>query len=334
MPSAQLEAVQVKQAKSPARPERRALVALLVVVSTTLGAARARGALPGEGSPNPAGAGDTVRPAAVDSTLERALDSLAGLSGKLRFKLVADPRELEIPVVSRLFGGAKTREPGVHSLMGADSSDRSFSLVTLVPFEARTSAGRIGPYRMGFWPAEKRGVRSEAYANPDGFIEVTPENQDTRVSEHFRLRDFLTKDQASVWPKYLVLRTELIDKLELVISELGRRGIAVRHMTVMSGFRTPQYNQKGVGSGGRATNSRHQYGDAADVFVDNDRNGRMDDLNRDGRVDHRDAQVILDAAERVERAHPVLVGGGGLYRATASHGPFAHIDVRGTKARW
>jgi hypothetical protein len=76
------------------------------------------------------------------------------------------------------------------------------------------------------------------------------------------------------------------------------------------------------------------FGDAADVFVDNDGDGRMDDLNHDGRVDHRDARVILDAAERVEGLHPELRGGVGVYRATSSHGPFAHVDVRGWRARW
>jgi hypothetical protein len=76
------------------------------------------------------------------------------------------------------------------------------------------------------------------------------------------------------------------------------------------------------------------YGDAADVFVDNNGDGRMDDLNRDGKVDHRDARVILDAAERVERLHPQLAGGVGVYRSTSSHGPFAHVDVRGWRARW
>ena len=55
----------------------------------------------------------------------------------------------------------------------------------------------------------------------------------------------------------------------------------------------------------------------------------MDDLNRDKRVDSRDARVILQAVERVERAHPELVGGAALYRATKAHGPFAHVDVRG-----
>ena len=163
---------------------------------------------------------------------------------------------------------------------------------------------------------------------------MTPENQDTRVSEHFRLRDFLTHDQQDVWPKYLVLREELVDKLELMIDDLNARGVRVEHMTVMSGFRTPQYNQLGVRRGGRAQDSRHQFGDAADVFVDNDQNGRMDDLNGDRRVDQRDAQILVDAAERVEAAHPDLVGGAGRYRANRAHGPFAHIDVRGRRARW
>ena len=320
----------MNEGKSRARLVSRAIGAFVLILATSVAAAGA-GAATNAAAAVPVS--DTTRSGAVDSTLDRALDSLSGLSGKLRFKLISEPRSLEIGAVARLFGRAKASTPGVHSLATEDSAP-GFSLVTLLPFRTKTPAGKIGSYRMGFWPAEKSATRSPAYANPAGFIEVTRENQDTYVSEHFRLRDFLTKDQQNVWPKYLVLREELIDKLELVITDLSKRGVTVKHMTVMSGFRTPQYNQKGVGSGGRASSSRHQYGDAADVFVDNDRNGRMDDLNRDGRVDHRDAQVILDAADRVERAHPVLLGGGGLYRATAAHGPFAHIDVRGNRARW
>lgn len=161
---------------------------------------------------------------------------------------------------------------------------------------------------------------------------MTAENQDTRISEHFRLRDFLTKGQVGIWPKYLVLRDELVDKLELVIQDLNSNGILVRRLSVMSGFRTPAYN--GPGGEGRSGLSRHMYGDAADVFVDNDGDGRMDDLNRDGRVDHRDARVILEAVDRVERRHPALAGGVGVYRANSAHGPFAHVDVRGWRARW
>jgi hypothetical protein len=60
----------------------------------------------------------------------------------------------------------------------------------------------------------------------------------------------------------------------------------------------------------------------------------MDDLNGDRRVDSRDVRVILRAVERVERLHPELSGGVGVYRATRAHGPFAHVDVRGWRARW
>jgi hypothetical protein len=48
----------------------------------------------------------------------------------------------------------------------------------------------------------------------------------------------------------------------------------------------------------------------------------------------RDLQIVKQAAERVERRHPHLLGGIGLYRPTGAHGGFVHIDTRGTRARW
>ena len=76
------------------------------------------------------------------------------------------------------------------------------------------------------------------------------------------------------------------------------------------------------------------YGDAADIFIDNDGDGRMDDLNHDGRINIKDARVILEAANRVEAAHPSLIGGVGVYSGNSAHGPFTHIDTRGYPARW
>ena len=260
-----------------------------------------------------------------------SVDSLFGRSGKLRFRVFGESRSIARPLLKRLLGDAVLGTPGVYS---ADSAvGRPFSFIALLPFSLK-SGSTLGSYRVGYWPAERRSPRSESYANPEGFIIVTPENQDTQISEHFRLRDFLTHDQKNVWPKALVLREELVDKLELVIADLEGRGVRVERMAVMSGFRTPQYNARGVRRGGRAQDSRHQFGDAADVFIDNNGDGRMDDLNRDGRVNSRDAKVIREAVDRVERAHPELVGGVGLYRGTRSHGPFTHVDVRGVRARW
>lgn len=209
----------------------------------------------------------------------------------------------------------------------------SFNGLRVVPLSAREN-GRIGSYRIGRWPTEGRAAVRARYEPPSGFIEVTPANQDTYVSEHFRLRDFLTRDQQDVWPKYLVLEPRLIEKLELVIDELRKMGHDVQHVTVMSGFRTPQYNSGGGNTSGRADLSRHMYGDAADVFVDNDRNNMIDDLNGNGRADVGDSRIIRDAADRVERNRPELIGGVGVYVAASGHGPFTHIDTRGYRARW
>ena len=274
-------------------------------------------------------------PAAVDSTPRVApwsRDTLVGRSGKLWMKLVSSIPGDSMGILTRVFGDSAARFPGVY--VARDSGQAGeFAFVNLVPFTQKKK-GMLDGYRMGSWPAEQGAVSSDRYGNPAGFIRVTPENQDTRISEHFRLRDFLTKDQATVWPKYLVLQEGLIDKLELVIHALGKRGVNVSRMSVMSGFRTPQYNEKGVGAGGRAQNSRHQYGDAADVYVDNDGSGHMDDLNGDGRVTTADAQFLARVVDQVEEAHPELTGGVGIYSATSAHGPFVHVDVRGVRARW
>jgi len=208
------------------------------------------------------------------------------------------------------------------------------SIVTLVP-RSQKRGGRIGRYQLGTWPFETGGTpKSERYAPPQGFIEVTRENQDFHVSEHFRLRDFLTKDQREVWPKYLLLDPKLIDKLELTIQELERQGVKITGMHVMSGFRTPRYNHSGGNTAGRANLSRHMYGDAADVYVDNNRDGYPDDITGDGRVTVRDAERFAQAAETVEKQNRSLVGGIGVYTACCGHGPFTHVDVRGYRARW
>jgi hypothetical protein len=222
--------------------------------------------------------------------------------------------------------------PGDQYPAGARSpANLGFQTVfTMRSFGQKVRASLNG-YKMGYWPAEKGRIRSEAYRNPDGFVEVTRENEDTRVSEHFRLRDFVSHGQANVWPKYLVIREPLLDKLELVIQDLNAHGINAEGMRIRSGFRTPARNSAVRGEGS-ARDSRHQFGDAVDVFIDQEGTGRMSDLNGDGRVNFTDVKLILAAVERVEAKYPELVGGTGLY--TGRSGSFAHIDVRGVRARW
>ena len=234
------------------------------------------------------------------------LDSLRGASRKLRARFLSPRRAAGITVLRELFGDSAVSRAGVYA---AGDSSGAFHFITMRPFADKVK-GRIGRYRIGFFPAEQHAARATAYGNPEGFLEVTSSNADTPISDHFRLRDFLTKDQVDIWPKYLVLREPLVDKLELVLSELRTMGVQASRLQVMSGFRTPQY-------------------------VDGDGDAdRLFDLNRDGLVNTRDAHILADAAARVERKYPDLVGGIGVYKATSAHGPFVHIDVRGTRARW
>ena len=77
------------------------------------------------------------------------------------------------------------------------------------------------------------------------------------------------------------------------------------------------------------------YGDAADIYIDNDGDGQMDDLNHDGKVSIADS--TCDARPRWTVSRPLireLVGGAGVYTAAPGHGPFIHIDTRGYRARW
>jgi uncharacterized protein YcbK (DUF882 family) len=289
----------------------------------------------------------------TDATLNALSGELRGASGTLQAKI----RLAGAPIGGdSVAGGARLRVESPDS-SGSNAAPTAgiwrvaaavgnalkpiadFSLISLRPRSAKQN-GRVGLYYVGNWPGENGPLHAPSkapaarYQPPSGFIEVTQENADTRVSEHFKLRDFLTHDQPNVWPKYLVLELRNVDKLELVLSDLEQHGIDVSGVTVLSGFRTPQYNRGGGNTGGRAGLSRHMYGDAADIFIDSNHDGVMDDLNHDGKSTIADARVILAAVDRVEAAHPELVGGAGIYPAESGHGPFIHIDSRGYRARW
>jgi hypothetical protein len=269
--------------------------------------------------------------AAADSTRLR-LGDLLGSSGKLR-ALIGTPAFLsQSPALQPFLFGVPLESPGVHSLDLQAPDGDSLVVVTLESFRSVKGA-RLDDYRVGHWPTSGLAARDSRYSAPPGFIAVTQENKLTPVSKRFRLRDFMTHDQQDVWPKVLVLRPALLDKLELIADALERRGLP-GSLHVMSGFRTPQYNEQGVGpKGGRASQSRHMYGDAADVFVDADHDGMMDDLDGDGKVTIRDARLLYAVAEGVEAQHSDLVGGLSAYPATSAHGPFVHVDTRGVRAR-
>jgi hypothetical protein len=272
-------------------------------------------------------------------------------SGAVRVKVLRPGEQLDVPGVptgasvelqsaeggGTVAAGQAQNNPGVWNVVlkmaDAIRPASGVNIITLVPLSAKKS-GRIGSYSIGSWPYERGGAPKPIYDPPPGLVKVTRQNMNIYVSEHVQLRDFMTKGQEGVWPKYVALQPPVLDKVELTIQELKRSGHPVKNIFVVSGFRTPSYNEGGGNTAGRAALSRHMYGDALDFAVDNDGDGRMDDLNGDGRVTVADGRVIGAAAERVEKAHPELIGGIGIYTPTGAHSGFVHLDTRGYRARW
>jgi hypothetical protein len=192
--------------------------------------------------------------------------------------------------------------------------------------------GMLNGYRIGEYPAPPRTAHSP-YLPPPGFVEVTKENLKTKLSPHFTLEQFLCKeDTTRDFPKYVLFKERLPLKLEAILERVNAMGFDVDTLHVMSAFRTPYYNR----AIGDVEFSAHQWGSAADVYVDPEKTGRMADLNRDGRIDVRDSRTLYDEVERmlaVKELAP-FQGGMGFYPSTSTHPPFVHVDVRGTKARW
>ena len=203
------------------------------------------------------------------------------------------------------------------------------TMFVLVPL-TEMNGEYLNAYRIGHYPDENYKGRNN-YNKPEGFIEVTNENKDYYITPHFQLKQFLCK-QESEWPKYLVLNPKLLVKLEFLINELYKEGVIVKTLFIMSGYRTPYYN-KLIGN---VKYSRHVYGDAADIYVDENFDGVIDDLDNDGKHTMSDAEVLHSIVSRFDDNpdYEHLNGGAGKYKKNSAHTYFIHVDTRGYKARW
>jgi hypothetical protein len=248
------------------------------------------------------------------------------------FDLVAEAGQVSQSSERRWRWRAPTR-PGLYSIRVVRSSTSEvmeLNAFVLVPLDS-IEGEHLNGYRVGRYPRTPlKGLK--IYAPPAGLAEVTVLNARTPVSPHFRLGQFLCK-QGGGYPSYLIVRERLLLKLEVILEEVNRRGYRCDTLHVMSGYRTPHYNA----AIGNVRYSRHVWGGAADIFIDEDpRDGTMDDLNRDGRIDLQDAAVLYDVIDDLYGRpwYAPFLGGLARYRKTQAHGPFVHVDVRGFRARW
>jgi len=238
-----------------------------------------------------------------------------------------------IPATSRHWDWRVPSKPGHYLLKISDRNHQRFmslNVFVMVPFD-QIKGEYLNGFRIGRYP-QVALKKLAIYKPPLGFVEVTPQNEDTLVSPHFKLKQFLCK-QDSGYPKYIVLKEMLLLKLELILEKVNEKGYRCDTFHIMSGYRTPYYN-KAIGN---VKYSRHIYGGAADIFIDeNPQDNMMDDLNHDGKIDYRDAAIIYRIIDDLygKKFYDPFLGGLARYKKTNNHGPFVHVDVRGRRARW
>lgn len=118
---------------------------------------------------------------------------------------------------------------------------------------------------------------------------------DKRLSAHFKVKEFACNDGADA----VLVAPRLVMVLETIRAHFGTA------VTIHSGYRTPQYNEKVDG----VAYSQHCYGMAADISVK--------------------GQTPATVAAYARQLMPDW-GGVGIY----SKKGFTHIDVREAKADW
>jgi len=226
---------------------------------------------------------------------------------------------------------AAPREKGTYELWidNYKSSPMLVNIIVKVPL-SQMKKGYLNGYRIGEYP-EKPLNNNPVYAKPKGLIEVTRENLNLKLSPNFTVSDFVCKQEGG-FPKYILVRERLLLKLEYILDLLLDKNITVSKFQFISGYRTPYYNRLI----GNVPYSRHIYGGAADIFIDEDNDGRMDDINRDNQFDQKDADYLYHLVDKNHRneEYREYMGGLGIYKRTQAHPSFIHIDTRGDKARW
>lgn len=220
------------------------------------------------------------------------------------------------------------QEPGLYPIIVTSGATvRRINAFVMIPYDSLDSRGYLKGVKIGKYP--KPIAEFPNFTQPKGFIVTTPDNLDTPVSPRYTLRDFAPRSIEG-FPKYTVLREELLVKLELLTDLVQSRGVKFDRFTVFSGYRPPAHNYRVE----RGRNSAHIYGGAADIIVDSNNDGQLDDLNHDGQSNRKDAKLLAGYVDELEAQHPELVGGVGWYGRTRSHGAFIHVDVRGRASRW
>lgn len=156
---------------------------------------------------------------------------------------------------------------------------------------------------------------------PTGFVTVSKDNINTKLSQSFALGEFYTDRSRDGNAKqmnnsvHIKINPKLVEKLETfrynLSKTIGTNNISI---SIVSGYRSPQYNEilRAKDPLHVAKFSQHLNGNAVDVEVYN-----------------KDKKAFVSWSVLANVANQTGFGGVGVY-----DGNFIHVDVRDGKERW
>ena len=220
------------------------------------------------------------------------------------------------------------RSHGIFTLTGRGGNAVQ-EWAVIVPVDSRRMrTTTLNSFPMGFYGGVTAVTREQL---PERFVEIRQNSYHTRLSTHLAVSDML-QTVTGDWPQYMALELDIILKLEMLLDEVRIHYPPARSINIISGFRTPALN---ASIGNETSTSLHLYGKAADFWIESwPSNNLMDDIDRNKRIDVYDGEFLVELTRSLEARGVVSVGGASAYRWTESHGPYVHIDTRGTPARW
>ncbi|MFW5809789.1 MAG: peptidase M15A [Halanaerobium sp.] len=211
-----------------------------------------------------------------------------------------------------------------------DASEIKINVFVLHPREEKNGQ-YLDDFRIGNYP-EIPEDKKEHYSKPEGFLKIEKSMLDLNLSPHFTMKQFLT-NQTEELPQFIAIQESLLLKLELFLEEVNKAGYQADTFGIVSIYRTPYFNRE---LGNDTDFSRHIFGDAADIYIDNDGDDWMDDLNGDGQSNKTDADVLAELAVEFDQKDKFshLQGGVCSYKGNGVRGSFIHIDSRGFHTTW
>lgn len=185
-------------------------------------------------------------------------------------------------------------------------------------------------YHQGHLPLDPQPVRDSHLLNNDvQYFFLDQRLKQTEWLPGYPLADFVHWDySASEGQAALAaLDFNLVKKLTHLTVELFEAGVSKRPLRIVSGYHHPEFHRRIKAP----PNSIHPLGKAVDFIVDNNGDGRMDDLNGDGVLSIQDTKPIVSALYRLEKARGTVPGIIGVIELQQSEGPevIVHMDVSG-----